>query len=92
MIGPGQSGGENASVGALVRKRLPCRVGAKGVLHNSAENHVAGPYLSAYADEMAWREDNRRRSNGEQYLMAAKATLAHPVSSRWCGYWDRKAA
>jgi hypothetical protein len=22
-------------------------------------HHVAGPYLSAYAGEMAWREDNR---------------------------------
>jgi hypothetical protein len=27
-------------------------------------HHVAGPYLEAYASEMAWREDNRRRSNG----------------------------
>src|SRR5258706_15957993 len=28
-------------------------------------HHIAGPYLKSYADEMAWREDNRRRSNGE---------------------------
>jgi hypothetical protein len=25
-------------------------------------HHIAGPYLHAYSSEMAWREDNRRRS------------------------------
>jgi hypothetical protein len=38
---------------------------------------------------MAWREDDRRVSNGEQYLMAAAAALAHPVSRQWKGYWQR---
>jgi transposase-like protein len=52
-------------------------------------HHIAGPYLNAYAFEMAWREDNRRRSNGEQYLIAANAALAHPVSRIWKGYWQR---
>jgi transposase-like protein len=52
-------------------------------------HHVAGPYLNAYAAEMAWREDNRRVSNGEQYLIAVNATLAHPVSRQWKGYWQR---
>jgi hypothetical protein len=40
---------------------------------------------------MAWREDNRRVSNGEQYLMIADAALRHPVSTQWCGYWQRSA-
>jgi transposase-like protein len=52
-------------------------------------HHIAGPYLNAYASEMAWREDNRRRSNGEQYLITANAALAHPVSRQWKGYWQR---
>jgi len=52
-------------------------------------HHVAGPYLSAYAREMAWRENNRRISNGEQYLMTADAALQHPVSRQWKGYWQR---
>jgi hypothetical protein len=34
---------------------------------------IAGPYFAAYVAEMAWREDNQRVSNGEQYLMTAKA-------------------
>jgi len=52
-------------------------------------HHVAGPYLSSYASEMAWRENNRRVSNGEQYLMTASAALTHPVSRQWKGYWQR---
>jgi transposase-like protein len=52
-------------------------------------HHVAGPYLNAYANEMAWREDNRRISNGLQYLAMTNAALKHPVSERWCGYWQR---
>lgn len=55
-------------------------------------HHIAGPYLSAYAAEMAWREDNRRVSNGEQYLAATSASLAHPVSRQWKGYWQRTTA
>ncbi len=52
-------------------------------------HHIAGPYLSAYANEMAWREDNRRVSNGVLYLMAADAALKHPKSQQWCGFWQR---
>lgn len=53
---------------------------------------IAGPYLSAYASEMAWREDNRRISNGEQFLLATSSALAHPVSRQWKGYWQRSGA
>lgn len=54
-------------------------------------HHIAGRYLSAYASEMAWREDNRRISNGEQFLLATSSALAHPVSRQWKGYWQRAA-
>lgn len=52
-------------------------------------HHIAGRYLAAYATEMAWREDNRRISNGEQFLLATSSALAHPVSRQWKGYWQR---
>jgi hypothetical protein len=52
-------------------------------------HHISGRYLAAYASEMAWREDNRRVSNGEQYLMATNAALKHSVSREWKGYWQR---
>jgi len=55
-------------------------------------HHIAGPYLNAYASEMAWREDRRRVSNGEQFLAATAAALSHPVSRQWKGYWQRAAA
>jgi len=54
-------------------------------------HHIAGPYLAAYAAEMDWREDNRRASNGVQYLAIIDAALKHPVSQQWCGYWQRSA-
>lgn len=37
-------------------------------------HHVARPYLVRFAQEAAWREDNRRLANGEQ--VRAVATLA----------------
>jgi hypothetical protein len=52
-----------------------------------SRNRPSGPYLHAYATEMAWR--NRRRSNGAQYLIAVNAALAQPVSRQWKGYWQR---
>ncbi len=52
-------------------------------------HHISGKYLHQYAGEMAWREDHRRKSNGTQYAMTVAATLAHPVSRQWKGYWQR---
>ena len=52
-------------------------------------HHISGQYLAAYAGEMAWRENNRRISNGDQYLIATNAALVHPKSLTWAGYWQR---
>jgi len=52
-------------------------------------HHISGKYLHQYAGEMAWREDHRRISNGEQYLKVMGAALAHPVSRERKGYWQR---
>lgn len=52
---------------------------------------IAGRYLDNYANEMAWREDHRRVSNGEQFMMIVGAALDHPVSRQWKGYWQRAA-
>jgi transposase-like protein len=54
-------------------------------------HHIAGPYLNAYAGEMAWREDNRRQANGAQFGMVLSAAMACGVSRRWKGYWQRAA-
>ncbi|MGF1631867.1 MAG: IS1595 family transposase [Kiloniellaceae bacterium] len=52
-------------------------------------HHISGQYLNSYANEMAWREDNRREPNGTQFLLIAAASLAHGVSRQWKGYWQR---
>lgn len=52
-------------------------------------HHFSPVYLAQYAGEMAWREDHRRVSNGEQFRAVAKAAAAHPVSRVWAGYWQR---
>jgi transposase-like protein len=53
-------------------------------------HRIAGKYLDSYAAEMARRENNRRISNGEQYLIATNAALTSPVSRRWKGYWQKR--
>jgi hypothetical protein len=50
---------------------------------------IAGVHLCTDAAEMPWREDNRRKSNGEQYLKVISAAVTHPVSCLWKGYWQR---
>lgn len=52
-------------------------------------HHVAGRHLAAYATEMAWREDARRVSNGNQFTMITAAAATAPKSAAWCGYWQR---
>lgn len=52
-------------------------------------HHISGKYLASYASEMAWRENQRRQPNGTQYAMIASAAMAHPISTKWCGYWQR---
>ena len=54
-------------------------------------HHIAGPYLNAYANEMAWREDHRRVANGSQAALVAGAAMASPQSRNWAGYWQRAA-
>jgi transposase-like protein len=58
----------------------------QGVHHRIAE------HTGQYANEMTWREDHRRMSNGEQFLTIVAAGLHHPVSSQWRRYWQRRKA
>jgi hypothetical protein len=49
-------------------------------------HRISGQYLYQYANEMAWREDNRRIPNGMQWRWIAGAALRHPMSEKWRGY------
>lgn len=55
-------------------------------------HHIAGRYLSQYATEMAWRENARRVSNGNQFAMLISAVATAPTSNVWRGYWQRRSA
>ena len=52
-------------------------------------HRISGKYLTRYAAEMAWREDRRRESNGEQFRTVGFRAAALPPSVDWCGYWQR---
>jgi len=55
-------------------------------------HRISGQLLHAYANECAWRENNRRNDNGRNWRLATGAALAHRKSARWTGYWHRSAA
>jgi transposase-like protein len=60
------------------------RRGERGHFH-----HISGPYVASYARESAWREDNRRVSNGDQTQHAVKLALSNGPSVDFCGYYQR---
>ncbi|QEH47366.1 IS1595 family transposase [Aggregatibacter actinomycetemcomitans] len=48
-------------------------------------------YLLNYANEVAYREDNRRKSNGWQFHdILEKCLRTTNNDNEWCGYWQRK--
>jgi len=52
-------------------------------------HHIAGAYLLRYAQEAAWREDNRRVSNGDQVYRVAGNAMGRKPSVDFSGYWQR---
>lgn len=52
-------------------------------------HHIAGPYLLRFAQEAAWREDNRRVPNGEQVQRVAHLAMKRGKSVDFSGYWQR---
>jgi hypothetical protein len=52
-------------------------------------HHISGAYLLRYAQESAWREDNRRVSNGEQTRTVAHLAMHKGPSVDFSGYWQR---
>jgi hypothetical protein len=54
------------------------------IAHNSRPK-----YLADIAWEMAWREDVRKKPEGEKTAHVLKSTAANGRSLKWCGYWQR---
>jgi hypothetical protein len=55
-------------------------------------HRISGHLLYQYANEAAWREDNRRKPNGTNWNVVIGAALAGPKSPVWTGYWHRSAS
>jgi hypothetical protein len=55
----------------------------KGVSHR-----VEPKYLADIAIEMAWREDMRRKTEGQKLDFFLKAAFSHGLSKWWRGYWQ----
>lgn len=49
-------------------------------------HHVSTLYLDLYANEVAYREDTRRMSNGDIFKDVLSRCLMTPVHGEWCGY------
>ncbi len=54
-------------------------------------HHIAGVYLARYAQEAAWKEDHRRKNNGDQTRQLVALALKARPSVDFCGYWQRAA-
>lgn len=57
---------------------------------NGHHHHISSDYLLRYAQEGAWREDNRRRSNGDQVRSVSLLAMRLPPSPNLRGYWQRR--
>ena len=49
---------------------------------------IGNLYLSNYANEIAYREDTRRMSNGAIFNDILTKCIMSPVSNEFCGYWQ----
>ena len=70
---------ENQAESYFSRLRRFCM----GQLH-----HLKRKHLDVYANEVAFREDWRRRPNGAMLYEVARRCLSAPPSSDWAKYWQ----
>ena len=83
-----------ATSGAKINAIAPITASIFAQMMRRAEighhHHIAGSYLLRYAQEAAWREDNRRVSNGEQVKRLADYAIMRKPSVDFSGYWQRR--
>ena len=93
-----EAGSWNDLHGAFAMKRVNHQeaYSADGAWLRRAEighhHHIAGVYLSRYAQEAAWRDDHRRVSNSGQFRAVVGLVAKNKPSVDFCGYWQRSRA
>jgi hypothetical protein len=51
-------------------------------------HRVCGTYLELYATSLAWHENTRRQRFSEKLHDVLRASMTHPTSRKFCGYWQ----
>ena len=53
-------------------------------------HQIGAQHLDAYANELAWRQDNREMKESEKIKFLLTRCLNMPPSQRWSKYWQRR--
>jgi transposase-like protein len=59
-------------------------------MHYGTHHQISAQYLEAYANELAWRQDNRQISESDKVHLLLTRCLSAPPSESWRGYWQRR--
>lgn len=59
-------------------------------MHYGIHHQISAQHLEAYANELAWRQDNRQLTENDKVRLLLKRCLTAPPSETWRGYWQRK--
>jgi len=52
--------------------------------------HINGNHAQRFADELSWRDDFRRLSNGQQFRMVLSRALILSPDAEMTGYWQKR--
>lgn len=52
--------------------------------------HISGNHAQRFADELSWRDDFRRVSNGDQFRMVTTRALSLKPDAEMTGYWQKR--
>jgi hypothetical protein len=58
-------------------------------MHYGTHHQISARHLEAYANELAWRQDNRAMREGDKAILLLTLCLSKPPSQKWSGYWHR---
>jgi hypothetical protein len=59
-------------------------------MHYGTHHQISAQHLEAYANELAWRQDNREMHEGDKVLLLLSLCLNAPPSKKWSRYWQQK--
>jgi transposase-like protein len=59
-------------------------------MHYGTHHQISARHLEAFANELAWRQDNRQITESDKVRRLLTRCLNTPPSESWRGYWQRK--